>query len=293
MPKRAPQEKAKPANDERQQGPLVFDYLDYRAFLRDHYVAKKATRGLSFRGFSKRAGLGSPNYLKLVMDGQRNLTAAMASRFAKAAGLEADAARYFCELVLFNQTKSVTERNQSYAKIAGFRRYREARPLELAHAAYHSTWYLPAIRELSARHDFREDPHWIAGMLRPTIAPADAAHALHTLLELGLLRREPSGKIVQAEPLVSTGPEVQSLNVANYHRTMMQRAADAIETVAPEERDISSLTLCLGPDGTRRLKERIQRFRRELLELSTIEQDPRQVVQVNFQLFPLSRGSEP
>jgi uncharacterized protein (TIGR02147 family) len=226
------------------------------------------------------------------MDGQRNLTSAMASRFASAAGLEGDAARYFCEVVVFNQSDNVAERNKSYAKITGFRRYLAARPLEAAHAAYHSTWYLPAIRELVARRDFKNDPHWIAAMLRPQIAPADAARGLHTLLELGLLKRD-GKKIVQAESLVSTGPEVRSLNIANYHRTMMQRAADAIEEVPSDERDISSLTLCLGAGGTRRLKERIQRFRRELLELSATETDPRQVIQINFQLFPLSRESEP
>ncbi len=284
------------AESEKQQpppGPQVFDYLDYRAFLRDHYLAKKASRGLSFRGFSKRAGLKSTNYLKLVIDGQRNLTPAMAARFAKAAALDGDAARYFAELVLFNQAKTTLERNQSYANITGFRRFREARPLSLAHAAYHSTWYLPAIRELAARHDFRDDPHWIAATLWPTIAPADAAHALHTLLELGLLKRESDGRLVQAEALVSTGPEIQSIHIANYHRMMMQRATDSMDAVPASERDISSLTLCLDPDGLRRVKERIQRFRRELLELSMIAEKPHQVVQVNFQLFPLSRGVKP
>jgi uncharacterized protein (TIGR02147 family) len=271
--------------------PQVFDYLDYRAFLRDYYVAKKATRSLSFRSFSKRAGLGSPNYLKLVMEGQRNLTPAMAVRFAKAAALEGDAARYFRELVRFGQAKTSAERNEAYAKISGFRRYRDARPLELAHAAYCSTWYLPAIRELSACRDFQDDPHWIAGALRPKITPAEAAQALQTLVELGLLERKPSGKIVQGEPLLSTGPEVQSLSVGNYHRAMMERAADSIDIFEPEERDISSLTLCLGAEGVRRLKERIQRFRRELLELSTRENNPRQVLQINFQIFPLSRGA--
>jgi hypothetical protein len=39
----------------------------------------------------------------------------------------------------------------------------------------------------------------------------------------------------------------------------------------------------------RRLKERVQSFRRELLELSGLESEPSQVVQLNFQLFPLSR----
>jgi uncharacterized protein (TIGR02147 family) len=269
--------------------PLVFDYLDYRAFLRDYYVTKKATRAFSFRAFSKRAGLGSPNYLKLVIDGKRNLTPEMAVRFAKAAALDIEAARYFSELVLFDQAKTTVERNHVYARITGFRRCREARPLEVAHAAYHSTWYLPAIRELASRADFQDNPHWIADTLCPSIAPADAAHALETLLKLGLLKRTEDGRIVQAEAVVSTGPEARDVNVANFHRMMMQRASDAIDSVPPSERDISSLTLCLGPDGLRRLKARIRSFRRELLELSTLEGNPEQVVQVNFQLFPLSR----
>jgi len=269
--------------------PQVFEYLDYRAFLRDYYAAKKASRGLSFRSFSRRAGLSSPNYLKLVIEGQRNLTPATAAAFAKAAGLEGDAARYFAELVVFTQAKTSAERNQSYARITGFRRYREARPLELAHAAYHSTWYLPAIRELASRPDFRDDPEWIAETLWPSISVADAQQGLRTLLQLGLLGRAPDGKIVQSEAVVSTGPEVADVNVANYHRMMMQRASDAVDAVPPTDRDISSLTLCLGPHGLRRLKERIQRFRRELLELSTREQGLEQVVQVNFQLFPLSK----
>lgn len=55
--------------------PDVFEYLDYRAFLRDYYAERKQSRGLSFRSFSKRAGLGSPNYLKLVMEGARSRAA--------------------------------------------------------------------------------------------------------------------------------------------------------------------------------------------------------------------------
>ena len=92
--------------------------------------------------------------------------------------------------------------------------------------------------------------------------------------------------------LVSTGPELHAVHIANYHRMMMGRAAASIDLVPSSERDISSLTMCVGEDGVRRLKERIQRFRRELLELTLLEDDPRQVVQVNFQLFPLTREPE-
>ncbi len=271
----------------------AFDYLDYRAFLRDYYVAKKAAgRGFSYRAFSRRAGLKSPNYLKLVIDGERNLTAAMAERFAAACGLDGDEAEYFVDLVAFNQGRTSTERNKYYARLTSSRRYRQAHKLDVAHAAYHASWYIPAIRELAARDDFTGDPAWIARTVFPPITKVEAARALDTLLELGLLERDDDGRIVQKEATITTGAETRGLHIANYHRTMMNRAAESIDLVPSEDRDISALTLCMGEDGIRRLKRRIQRFRKELLELSTLEDEPSRVVQLNFQLFPLSAGKE-
>lgn len=270
----------------------VFGYLDYRAFLRDFYNAKKSGgRGFSFRSFSRKAGLKSPNYLKLVIDGERNLSDDMAQRFASACGLGDDEARYFVDLVAFNQAVSLGERNKHYARLTGYQRYRSAHKLDLAHAAYYSAWYMPAIRELAARSDFRDDPSWIAEQLVPPITRLEAERSLQVLTELGLLVRDGSGKLKQADVLLSTGPETHGLHIAAYHRGMMQRAMDSIDLVPAAERDISSLTLCLGTNGLRSFKERVQRFRRELLELSALEDDPEQVVQMNFQLFPLSKSA--
>lgn len=271
----------------------VFRYLDYRAYLRDHYTDRKEHgRGFSFRAFSKLAKLRSPNYLKLVMDSERNITPEMAARFADACGLRGEAAAYFCDLVGFTQAATSADRATYYERLTGFRRYRLAHELDVEHAAYHSTWYVPAIRELAARRDFVADPAWIAKRLWPQITKAEAARALDTLVSLGLLVPDERGRLRQGAPLVSTGAEAPRVHVASYHRTMLARAAEAIDLIPSAQRDISSLTLCLGPDGLAHLKERIQRFRRELLDLSTLEDDPRQVVQVNFQLFPLSHSDD-
>jgi len=267
---------------------VVFEYLDYRAFLRDYYAQCKAERGLTFRGFSVRAGLNSPNYLQLVMSGKRNLTAQMAARFARAIGLDRDASDYFIELVTFNQSKSNPEREASFGRLTGYRSYRQARPLDIAQADYHSFWYIPAVRELVANPSFREDPVWISRSLLPRISPDEAAHALRVLFDLNLLCRNEDGKIQQSEALVSTGAEAKGVHIPRYHRVMMERASASIDLVAATDRDISSLTLCLGPAGLRKLKERIARFRKEILELSVLETAPSQVIQVNFQLFPLS-----
>jgi len=267
----------------------VFAYLDYRAYLRAFYGDAKASRSFSYRLFARRAKLRSPNYLKLVIDGERNLSSAMAERFAQACGLTAEAAEYFQELVQFAHARTGADQNERYARLRSHRRYRTVHRLDVAQDAYHSRWYLPAIRELVLRADFQEAPEWIAERLVPSIKASEAELALQTLVDLGMLVRNAHGRLCQGTSLVSTGAETRSLHLANFHRTMMAHAAEALDRIPAEERDISSVTLCMGRAGLASIKLRIQRFRAELLALSDLEEAPEQVVQVNFQLFPLSR----
>src|SRR5688500_5434750 len=240
--------------------PDVFRFRDYRAYLRALYAHKKQNEyGFSLRAFSKHAGLRSSNYLKLVMDGDRSLTADAASKFAGACGLKGQAADYFCELVTFNQAKSAEERERVYARLRRFRRYREVYRLDGAQEAYHSEWFIPAVRELAGRSDFRDDAKWIAKTLSPSISPRDAQRALDVLLELGLLVRGDEGAVAQAEPLVQTPEGPLSHHVASFHRTMMERAAEALDRVPRDEREIASLTLLVEQARLPELKQKLER----------------------------------
>jgi uncharacterized protein (TIGR02147 family) len=264
----------------------VFRYLDYRAFLSAWYETKRDR--MSYRAFSKRAGLGAPNYLQLVIAGQRNLTRATAEKFADACSLADDRKAYFLVLVEFNQATTDAQRNRYYAELSAFRRYRRAHKLELAEAQYHSQWYLPAVRELVHCPDFVEDAEWIAKRLLPPITAKQAQDALDALLRLGLLERDTSGKLRQRERVVSTGPETAGLHIRNYHAEMMARATRAMELVPREFRDVSSLTLTLKTAALPEIKQRIAEFRRELADLCDSEDSPDVVLQLNLQLFPLS-----
>jgi len=268
----------------------VFRYHDYRTFLSDFYDAKKK-RGYSYRAFSMAAGLGAPNYLKLVITGRRNLSPSTAGRFAATCGLGREATDYFLLLVEFNQASSNEERAALYQRLSAFQRYRKVHKLELADAAYHSTWYLPAIRELVQSKHFEEDPEWIANALVPAIKPAEAQKAIEVLLELGLLSRNSEGQLCQQDRVVSTGAQTSGVHIRNYHAEMLDRALVSMTLVPAAERDISSLTMCLGPKALGHLKERLVQLRRELIELCLTEADPSQVLQLNLQLFPLSRNT--
>jgi uncharacterized protein (TIGR02147 family) len=272
----------------RPKGVDVFQYRDYRAYLRAFYTHGKKRGKLSLRAFSQRAGLRSPNYLKMVMDGDRNLTPEVAARFASACGLRGESADFFCELVAFNQARSATERARHYERLSRFRRYRKIHRLDGAQDRYHSRWYIPAVREMVVREDFDEDPKWIARNMLPAISPRQARAALDILLELGLLVRDDDGQLRQAEPQVSTADGPLGHQVVNYHRAMMERAADAMDNVPREERDIGAVTLCISEERMQELKAHLERFRFELLDLYEPDKKPERVVQVNVQMFPLT-----
>jgi len=272
----------------------VFDYLDYRAYLRAYYdAAKKRPAGFSFRTFSKRAGLRSPNFFKLIIDGERNLGKDTVAKFANALDLEGEARAFFADLVAFEQAANTAEKNRVFERIAASRRFRSARRIDGMFHDYLSHWYHPAIRELAARSDFHDDPHWIAAMLRPEISFKQAAHSLELLLGLGLVvKNTETGRYELREPTLTTEHEVSSLGAANFHKQMIERASDSIDTVPSALRDLAALTVCVSPRVAADVKRRIHQFREAMTELCDAETDGKVVYQLNVQWFPLSRTDE-
>lgn len=268
----------------------LFKYLDYRHFLKDYYREQKERKGsaFSFRSFARLAGLSSPNFLQLVMEGKRNLGPDGIRSFTKALKLNKEEASYFENLVHFNQCATDGERNEWYKRLSTSKRYREIRELEKDTFVYFSRWYYAAVRELVLLPDFQEDPDWIARKLSPPITVKEAATALELLQKLGFVTRDKNGRLTQSEKNITTAREVMSLAVSNFHRQMIQRAGESIERTPSAHRDISALTLALSQEKFKEAKRRIQEFRRELNVLLSEDGSPDAIYQINFQMFNLS-----
>lgn len=84
----------------------IYSYEDFRKYLKDFYESqKKENRGYSYQKFSEDAGIKSPNYLKIIIDGQRNLSIEGVQKFAKALSLNFNETVYFENLVLLAQSE--------------------------------------------------------------------------------------------------------------------------------------------------------------------------------------------
>lgn len=272
--------------------PNIFEYSDYRKFLGESYTYFKAHfRQFSFRYFSRRAGFTSPNFLKLVIEGKRNLSADSVPRFADALKLSRAESEFFAHLVEFNQSKSPSLRAERARQMLQCKGFQKIHPLQQAEYAYYANWYYIPVRELALLPEFVEDAKWIAGKIFPAISEGEATKALRDLEALGLLTRR-DGRLVQAQRSLNTDNEVSSSAIARYHKDMLSKAADSIEAVPRANREISAACVPLSRAAAAKIKARIQEFRREILVIAAEDNSPETVYQINMQLFPLSQWDE-
>lgn len=271
------------------QMPELFEYDDYRKYLCDWYAASKLRlRAFSFRYFSRQAGFQSPNFLKLVMEGKRNLSAESIDRFVRVLKLDRSRTTYFRNLVLMNQATGFEEKSFYAEQLLGMRPKGPRKILAQAQYAYLSNWYNVPIREMVALKDFREDPEWIAERIIAPIKASEIKKSLEDLQTLGLLRRNEDGRLVQADGQVGFGDELLRGPTLRYHRSMLERAVESIDR-PNAEREISGITLPLTRANAVKMRALIQKFRKELFDLAADEKEADVVYQTNFQFFPLTK----
>ncbi len=267
----------------------LFRYRDYRQFLRDWYAqTKRDRRSFSFRAFSQRAGFRSPNFLKLVMDGDRNLTEESVVKFMNGLNLNKQEQEFFRDLVFFNQSTNHELKDKYYRNMLRSRRLKHLTPIEGKQYEYYSKWYHPVVRELVNATDFDGRAEWIAQRLNPPITNEEAARSLALLARLGFIEQGADGRWKQSSTLVSTGPEPCSHTVFTYHLGLLDLTKEILRRTPPAKRDISALTLGVARERLPQIKKMVQEFREEIMKLVSEDVHPEEVVQLNVQMYPVT-----
>ena len=268
----------------------IFDYTDYRLFLKDRYAAlKQINPAFSYRYFSQKAGFSSPNFLKLVMDGARNLSAESIHKFGQVLKLNNKEQRFFELMVQYNQASDPKQRQHYFELLLDFPDYRKTHHLEKEQYTYLSYWYYPAILELTALSDFREDPQWISDQLQKKVSLKEVKEALEVLLNLGLLQRDAEGKIGTVHTALTTGEEAKNLAAYTFHEQVLTLAKEAVSQQSAEEREFAAMTLAVNEQQLIQIKEKIRDLRKWILNfLGQGGDKPTAVYQMGTQLFRLT-----
>lgn len=271
----------------------VFDYLDYRKFLADYYGRKKElNRHFSYRVLSSKAGIASTGYFSEVLSGRRNLTRSKLPGIAQALGLNEKEQAFLSLLADFNHARNEKARQALYDQVVQAMSIRMQR-LRESQWEYFSKWHHVAMREALGFLKVKDDCGELAAFLRPAITVPQAKAALRLLESLGLIQRDAEGCWRPThQNLFSQRDESTALMVRSFQSEMMVLAQGALQSVDRDERDISCVTMSVSAKGLERVKEILKESHKRILDAVQADRGEDRVIQMNVQVFPLTRSKE-
>ena len=269
----------------------IFEYRDYREYVRDFYESRKKCSAFTWREFAKLAGFSSSGFLKLVCDGKTRLSKVGVEKVLSAMNLSGAQAEYFRQMVTFCDSQQPDVRRTSFERMMKIASENRVEFLEAKSFAYFSSWANPALRELAPIMK-GASPLEMGHTLVPAISAAEARESLDLQESLGLLKKDECGNYVQTSEGVSSTREVISATVVNMQKQYAHLAAESLERYTREYRHISGMTMGLDREAYERLAAELDAFRKKVAEIVSNVKSYDRVYRMNLQLFPLSKKVE-
>jgi uncharacterized protein (TIGR02147 family) len=268
----------------------IYAYQDFRSYLRDFYQERRSKdRKFSIRFFARRAGLRSQNYLKVVMDGRRSLTARNVPKFIKGLGLAGSQAEYFEALVNLNQARDNSEQKICLDRIEHLQKKKTAYNLTGGQLELFSHWYNLAIFEMASQAGFNPDPKEVSRKLQGKITPVEAQDSLDLMVRTGILIKGIDGKLKPIALKIASSDTIAPQYVRRLQESFIKQALEGLQKNPPQDFDVRSLTIALTPEQVPLFKTKIQEFQREMNALFSSGKGS-DIYQFNLQFFKLTKN---
>lgn len=264
----------------------ILNYEDFRLYLKAAVDDLRTHGNFSYRKFSAHAGFSSPNFLLLLIQGERNLSEDGAIKLGSAFGLKSTRLQFFKDLVKFNQSTTPQERFNYSQNLLKFKAKLNIQFIEDEQTEYFKKWIHVAVRELLIIHPTIKTED-IYKRMQPQVKKSEAEQALLLLKNLKLIS-EQDGCWNVSSNTIATGSQFVAASAYLYHDQMITLGRESLERFPREQRYITGSTVSLSWENYKHVQQKIAELRSEILALSEVDQNKEEVFQINFQLFPLT-----
>jgi uncharacterized protein (TIGR02147 family) len=272
----------------------IFEYQNYRLYLKDYYNAqKKAKKYFSYRYFSKKAGINASAFLYYVIEGKRNLTKTSIDKISLAIGHSKEENDYFENLVFFNQAKTIAEKTMYYSRVIECRKPIDLKIIDKDRYEYYRRWYHSVVREIVTFVDFKGNFGTLAAQVLPPISAREAEDSVRLLERLGFIERDEKGLYHQTDNLITVKPDApDAFVIEKFQMEMLSLALKSYDAFPRSERMSASTTFGISKETFKLFTMKAREFRKELLEIARLDNNPERVCQFTFNLFPVSRSDD-
>lgn len=279
--------------------PELSQFVDYRKYLAAFFEFKVAeTRGrlrpYSYSDFSAAADIKSPNYLKLIIEGKRNLSKDMCRRFSRALKHSRAQAKEFSLLVEYGQEKDPLQRTHHLKDLSEYRAKKSLRNGEINQKTWDqvSNWLVWVLYAMVEQKDVEFTPAGLRKLLRGQVNEAQIQQALDKLVSAGDIEINPETHEAKKMGLSMSGmDQIPTELVRKIQSELIYLGLESLHKNTTQEREVSGFTLAMTEKEFEWVRFELRKLRKQIQKEISLkrEQDAGdRVYQVNMQLFPVT-----
>lgn len=266
--------------------PSVYQYVDYRAFLKDRFLWQQSQdSSFSQRKLARTAGFANPGFFNEVIQGRRKLSAAAVERMASGLGLETNEAEFLRVLVDFIEAKNLGDRENAHHKMEQRRNRHFFRRLSQSQSKYYMDFNYPLVRAAIEACDFRGDYRVLGDFLRPPMTAESVKRYVRDLCEWGLVSQNREGKYVVTHSYLEPPEEMRDA-ILRLQQAWLSQTVLHLNSVPSDERHVSSALLTVSETTYNAILKHIEKVRAEILKMVREDKHVDRVVLFNIQVLP-------
>ncbi|MBF0361593.1 MAG: TIGR02147 family protein [Oligoflexia bacterium] len=286
------------------QNNLIYDYIDYRLFLKNHICEKKLKNPRwNYSLWAKQLKFSDKSSLGKILQGHRHPGEKIIGKLVTYFKFSSKEEEYFRNLISLQKSKSdLGQGLQIIEKLKQKNYRRKDLNLDLDTFTLLSKWYHLAVLEFVKLKQFQEsrssgsgnemdyDYRLIADKFNFKVNPSEIAKTLELLLRLGLVEKnQESGELRQTYNEFKIGNQIKNLAIQNYHQQTLSLAKEAITKIHPDDREITSKTISMNFNKLTEVKKFIKEFKEKFSQKFEEEDSETDAIfQLQIQLFPLT-----
>lgn len=274
------------------QKPNIFDYNDFRAYLKDAFAFKhKMDKKFSKSFICKELGLpNSRSYFQDILNG-KFVSQLKVPLFIKVFELSEKEAQFFKLLINYNQAvddpkereflfEQLISQNQTPKSIISPKEY-----------SYYKDWYNSVVRAVLNIVDFRKDGDYLklARQIFPPITETQARASVNLLIEFDLINENEQGYLKPTEKVISTSAYTKDEVIKQYQLKSLEIAREAILKNRKQPQRVITKTISISEEGFNRVLKNIEKCNAEINSIVHKDESPAdRVYQLDIVLFPHS-----
>lgn len=269
---------------------VIFEHTHYRPFLRSILTQRQARNSrYSMRAFAAQIGL-TQAAVSQVLSGKRGLSVDTAIRIGKELGLSESENEYFRVLVQLEGTRNPDLKSSLMTRAQELNFRRPIKNLSVDLFRLIADWYHLPIKNLLRLKKFDFTPATISARLG--VSKLEAECAIERLVRLKMI--EPGstkkGHYRVTDARIQIRSEVPNEALRRFHRQMLEKAIESLETQTPQEKILGSETFAISDRLLPEARKIAEDFFQKMAALSEQSEDRNQVYHLGVQFFNLMKS---